>query len=80
MWTQWNCHQPLLGTMGVGPNLGCDTTRLYCIKVSTIRGRGDDCIRWACHGETFCLFAEDTAREVALRSNSEVCSMHDRIW
>ena len=75
MWTRWNCHQcanPLSGTMGVGPQMGCDTTRLYCIKVSTIRGRGDDCILWVSHGETF-FFAEDAARKAALRSNSDVC-------
>ena len=55
MWTRWNCHQCIdsfLGTMGVGPQLGCDTTRLYCIKVSAIRGHGVDCIWWVSHGET----------------------------
>ena len=47
MWTPCIRHQfvhLLSGTMGVGPQLGCDTIRLYCIEVSTIRGRGDDCI------------------------------------
>ena len=44
MESRHQCADPLLGTMGVGPQMGCDTNRLYSIEVHTIRWYGDDCI------------------------------------
>ena len=43
--TRHRCINPSSGTMGVGPQMGCNANHLHGISVSAFLGYGHDCIQ-----------------------------------